>query len=119
MSNTKVDHIGFRTASEVDYQAVITALGKVGLTGIESEVTGHRRTFFELGDSTRLEVQLWNADMPESRTIGIHVDIQSADPMKALQQVDESAEDWGEGEVPRGGVRVTSSFSIMARPIIK
>lgn len=115
-SSVEVDHIGFRTVSEKEYIAITSILATLGLTGIESQAPGHRRTFFGLTENEggpRLEVQLW--DMPEKRTPGVHVDVRSADPMATLRSISDQAEDWGEGEVPRGGVRMSDNFMIMAR----
>ncbi len=111
-----VDHVGFRVTSEEEYDAVRNALFALGLGSNESPAEGHRRTFFDLGE-VRFEVQLW--DTPEMRRPGVHLDVRSSNPMGVLNRLGDNAQDWGEGEVPRGGILITPLFMVMARQTAK
>lgn len=112
----RVNHIGMRVGSDSEYRTVLQALRKAGIQGEESQAPGHRRTFFNIGEGLRFEVQLWDATMPEMRTPKTHIDLESDDPMGTLNLIDSmKAKDWGEGEIPRGGIEVSPNFAIMAR----
>jgi hypothetical protein len=116
-NRVEVDHIGFRTVSEEDYKAVNGALNNVGLVGVEDDLPDHRRTFYDIGGGKRFEVQ-FRPDMPERRMPGVHLDVRAEQPMATLSALGDNAEDWGEGEVPRGGIKITPYFMVMARPLV-
>lgn len=118
-NKAEVDHIGFRVDSAESYGAVRQALSMVGMRGEQTQAEGHIRTFYDLGGGVKMEVQLWEADMPQRRQQMVHLDLRSHNPIQTLQLVSDQAEDWGLNAVPRGGVRVTDGFMIMARPMVK
>lgn len=115
-----VDHVGLRATSEAEYQLICATLRNLLGEGDETLADGHQRTFFRLTEGIggpRIEVQLW--DTPERRRPGVHIDMRSRDPMGLLDNLGEGAEDWGEGETPRGGIVISPNFMVMAREVKK
>ncbi|MBU4210112.1 hypothetical protein KKC08_00380 [Patescibacteria group bacterium] len=110
----RVTHVGINVVSEEEYGAIVVAMRDLGIRGEARPVEDHRRIFFEIGDEVEFEVQLW----PDGRPPRVHLDIESKDPMGTLAQVGEPI-DWGAESVPRGMVRVTDTFMVMTRHIVK
>lgn len=115
-SGPRVDHVGMRTVDEADYELTVATLTRLLGEGVSSPAEGHQRTFFNLtagADGPRLEVQLW--EMPERRKPGVHIDMQTDEPMNLLNLLGAGAEDWGVEETPRGGIAISPHFMVMAR----
>ena len=110
----QLNHIGISCTSKEEYDAVVNVLTSLGLVSQERPAPDHQRIFFEIPAKTELELQLW----PEPGKFRAHLDIIANDPISALNQFGH-ADDWGEGEVPRGGVKIADNLMVMARPPLK
>jgi|GEM_PF-3366146 len=110
----KLNHIGISCSSQEEYNAAVKVLNALGLISQERPAPDHQRIFFRIPAGTELELQLW----PNPGNFRAHIDVISPDPMATLNQFG-SAEDWGESEVPRGGVKIADHLMVMARPIVK
>lgn len=115
----KLNHIGISCSSETEYQAVTSFLESLGLVGNIRPAPDHQRVFFAIPEGTELELQLWNTEEGiAARNFRAHFDVIASDPMNTLSQYG-AAQDWGEGEIPRGGVKIADHLMVMARPIVK
>lgn len=114
----ELNHVGLSCSSEEEYQKIIAFFESLGIHGEIRPAVGHQRIFFKL--NTELEVQLWDQDQGDTaRNFRAHLDVISPNPMTTLQQYGNEAQDWGETEIPRGGVQMTPNIMVMARPPIK
>lgn len=114
-----LNHIGISCSSEAEYQATIAFLQSLGLVGDIRTAPDHQRIFFSIPANTELELQLWNPEEGiAARNFRAHFDVIAADPMETLNQYG-PAQDWGVGEIPRGGVKISDHLMVMARPVIK
>ena len=110
----RVTHVGINVVSEKEFDEIATAMADLGIRGEVRLAEDHRRVFFGIGDDVEFEVQLWSDDRPAR----VHLDVESADPVATLALVGEPI-DWGVESVPRGMVRVTDTFMVMTRHIVK
>ena len=110
----QLNHIGISCSSKEEYDAAVKVLTSLGLVPQERPAPDHQRIFFKIPAGTEIEFQLW----PEPGNFRAHFDLITSDPMTTLESFG-PAEDWGKGEIPRGGVKIADHLMVMARPPLK
>lgn len=114
----QLNHIGISCSSEAEYESVINFLKSIGLSGEIRPAPDHQRIFFTIPQGTELELQLWNQEEGiQARNFRAHFDVISPDPLSTLNEYGDAV-DWGETEIPRGGVKISDHLMVMARPIV-